>query len=102
MVDTVQQHHKNWLLRAENLNVVRQCRKCIMSEFGVVLHLDADNLLPRIEHYAALSSNPTLRRLVRPIVRLLHGSGDDIASFELAHIPVVAPAKSTRSGWLKH
>jgi hypothetical protein len=95
----VSQRNKMWLLKVENLTIVRECRKHIQREFGIKLHLDADDLLQNIENYADRSKDPTLRRLSRPIARLLRGNPEDSESFELAHIPVVA--KTDHIGWNK-
>jgi hypothetical protein len=96
------QRNKMWLLKVENLTVVRECRRHIQKEFGVKLHLDADDLLESIQDYAGRSTDPTLRRLSRPIAHMLRGDfKNDSDQFGLAHIPVVTPLKSSPLGWHK-
>lgn len=72
MIDATQQRNRMWLLKVENLTMVHLCRREIEQEFGERLHLTAPDLLPRIRDYAGRSRNNDLRRLARPIVRLLN------------------------------
>lgn len=71
------QRNRLWLLKVENLTMVHLCRREIEREFGERLHLTAPDLLPRIRDYAGRSRNNDLRRLARPIVRLLNTPVDE-------------------------
>lgn len=94
-IETV--HDKSWLLRLENLALVRRCRRHILAEFGIALRLGDDDLLERIQAYGGRSANPVLRRQARLIGYRLRcrarGRG-----FELTHVPVLPP-RQRRPGW---
>lgn len=101
MIDTTVQQNKVWLLKVENLAIVRKCCQCIHKEFGVKLHLDADDLLELIHAYANRSEDHTLRRLARPIAHLLYREQREKVRAEAADIPVVAPMGMPPLGWTR-
>lgn len=91
---------KAWLLKPENLALVRHSRRCIQAEFDVKLRFDADDLLPDIQDYAGRSKNPALRHLALLIAyRLRCDRAPAGRDFPFANIPVVAPRR--REGWPK-
>lgn len=93
--------NKTWLLRVDNLQLVRECRRRISDEFGVRLQLSDDDLLDRIQGYADRSHDRVLQRLAQPIAQMLaHGDLQKAQKLDLSNIPVVAPTKAA-SGWLK-
>jgi len=83
---------KDWLLRIENLALVRRCLRHIRLEYGVQLALDADDLLERILAYGSRSANPRLRRQTRLLGYRLRCEARS-QGFELANVPVVAPRR---------
>lgn len=85
---------KDWLLRLENLSLVRDCRRLVQREFGIPLPLDADDLLERILAYGGRSAQPRLRRQARLLGYRLRCAARS-HGFELAHVPVVAPRGKT-------
>lgn len=67
------------MLRAENLAVVRECRRLVQQEFGVTLHINDERMLEKICEFAARSRDGNLRRAALPVERLLmygHLSGE--------------------------
>jgi hypothetical protein len=93
---------KNWLLKVENLSLVRACRKQIEEEFGVTLHLTSEDLVEQIQEYAYISCDPALRQLARTVEDgLLSARSEDIAQLDLANIPVVRPIRTPRMRWDK-
>jgi hypothetical protein len=70
---------RNWTLRAENLAVVRECRRLVQQEFGITLHINDERMLEKICEFAARSNDRNLRRSALPVERLLmygHLSGE--------------------------
>jgi len=70
---------RNWMLRAENLSIVRECRRLVQKEFGVTLHINDERMLEKICEFAARSQERSLQRVALPIERLLmygHLSGE--------------------------
>jgi hypothetical protein len=93
---------KTWLLKVENLSLVRACRRQIEDEFGVRLHLNEDNLLEQIQEYAYISGDPGLRRLAQVIESGLKAAEtQDICQLDLANIPIVRPIRTPRMRWDK-
>lgn len=99
--DTLRRN-RAWLLRIENLALVRRCRMLIRDEFGVTLHLDAPDLLEQVQRYASLSKVGELRQVAAPLTReLVRNSfehGDDL---RLANIPNVRGSRPLRAGWTR-
>lgn len=94
------QRKRAWLLRIENLTLVRRCRSLIRDEFGITLHLDAPDLLEQIQRYASLSRRSELRQVAAPLTReLVRSSFERDDGFELAHIPPVRSSRPLRAGW---
>lgn len=89
MIDATTQRNRTWLLNVENLTMVHLCRRAIETEFGERLHLTAPDLLTRIRDYAGRSHNNDLRRLARPIIRLLNTPVGDEQTLDLSHIPTL-------------
>jgi hypothetical protein len=85
---------RSWMLRAENLAVIRECRRLVQQEFGVTLHIHDDELLEKICAYGARSRERKLQRLALPIERLLlYGLvSDEFPDIDLSQLPL--PAKS--------
>lgn len=93
------QRNRTWLLRVENLAIVRRCRTLIRDEFGITLRLDAPDLLEQIQRYSSRSRVAELRQVAAPITReLVRSSFARVEGPDLAHIPVVA-ARPPHTGW---
>jgi hypothetical protein len=87
---------RTWMLKADNLAIVRQCRRQIQQEFGVTLHIHAENMLEEICAYSVRSKNRELQRLAHPIERLLmYGHvATEFNEVDLSQIPLsVAKAR---------
>jgi hypothetical protein len=85
---------RSWMLRAENLAVVRECRRLVQREFGVTLHIHDEALLEKICGFGARSKDRKLQRLILPIERLMmYGLiGREFTDMDLSAIPT--PVKS--------
>jgi hypothetical protein len=102
MIPVSPQLTKSWLLKVENLSVVRACRRQIEEEFGVTLHLTAEDLVEQIQEYAHISNDPGLRHLARAIeASLTHASAEHLPIADLGNIPVVRPIRTPRMRWDK-
>jgi hypothetical protein len=102
MIPLSRQLTKTWLLKTENLSVVRACRRQIEDEFGVTLHLDSEDLVEQIQEYAYISTDPALRHLARVIESgLTHAHAAELPTSDLANIPVVKPIRTPRMRWDK-
>lgn len=88
---------RSWMLKAENLAIVRECRRLVQAEFGVTLHIHDEALLPKICGFSARSKDRKLQRLILPIERLLmYGHiAKEFAEMDLSELPLPAQA-STR------
>ena len=102
MIPVSRQLTKTWLLKTENLSVVRACRRQIEEEFGVTLHLNSEDLVEQIQEYAYISADPGLRQLAQAIEDgLTHASAEHLPLTDLGNIPVVRPIRTPRMRWDK-
>lgn len=83
---------RTWMLKAENLAVVRECRRHIQKEFGVTLHIHDREMLQKICKFSEGSKNRELRRQAHSIERLLmYGHvAYEFKEMDLSQIPVQA------------
>jgi hypothetical protein len=94
------QRRRAWLLRVENLALVRRCRGLIRDEFGVTLRLNAPDLLEQVQRYASLSRRSELRQVAAPLTReMVRSSFERDEGADLAHIPLVRGSRPLRAGW---
>lgn len=68
---------RSWLLDRGLLKLVHQCRKLILAEFGVKLHLTDDHLEHRLADYAEKSRSNHLTRTWNELRQHLPDAGDN-------------------------
>jgi len=87
---------RSWMLKAENLAIVRECRRLVQAEFGITLHIHDETLLQKLCGFGARSKDRKLQRLILPIERLLmYGHvAKEFTDMDLSEMPLPAQTSS--------